>query len=330
MIREDEILLMLYNDSWFRPNKSVYKKPLTDKQGNPILDKNGKQLEVPQSYYKTLKNGTTVIIRISNHGTDLDTWVKHNPDPTQSLQNASIVFSNELKDPELTTYPYTYKDANNKYVTGYRYFVVEEFSYNIKNYDLKGIQRVIQSIKDLEIYDDNSQPVFADPYENNSKKRAGIRVLTPQDEYHRDIPSTNNPVHPRQTQVAQDNKIQKESCNKRSKAWVTENEIIQMIKESVEQIIDNLWKRRVGKFWVISGDSVEQKPIGLESRPCYVQQAKIYYNKRRVIALWRRCDNFKYFYAELKNIKDEDEGWKPLTISEVPIEIRNDCYKAKL
>lgn len=109
MIREDEILYLLYKDPWFRPNQSDNKKALIDRNGNRICDENGYPIDAPMSYYKVLKNGTQLAIRVSNHGTNLKTWVEHRPDPTESLQNVSVVFSGKLTTPELKTKEVSYK-----------------------------------------------------------------------------------------------------------------------------------------------------------------------------------------------------------------------------
>lgn len=230
MVREDDILLLLYNDPWFRPNKSTTQKPLTDKNGRPLLDKDGNQLTVPVSYYRSFKNGTQIVVRISNHGTDLSTWVKHNPDPTKSLQNASIVFANGATTPKLKTKPYAYKDKNGKTVCGYRYFVVEEFAYAIENYNIDGIKKIINAIKKLERYDKNSQPVFKDPFEADPQRRAGVKILTPQDEYHRDIKQDINDVNPRQLQITKK---------------MTEGELMDFIKECVDLALNEIYNKRI-------------------------------------------------------------------------------------
>ena len=105
--------------------------------------------------------------------------------------------------------------------------------------------------------------------------------------------------------------------------------MIRILNEIVN-FIGKICCKRIGKFRIKKGDLILQKPKGLEDRPCYVQEVRIYYTKKRVISLWRRSDNSKYFYAELNNPNDKDKGWKSLIISEVPIEIRNDFQDARI
>ncbi len=74
MVREDDILLILFNNPWFSPSKNGETKALTNEQGNPIVGDDGKQIEAPLSYYHICSNGNRITIRVSNHGTALNTW----------------------------------------------------------------------------------------------------------------------------------------------------------------------------------------------------------------------------------------------------------------
>lgn len=327
MVREDEILYILSQDSWFIPSRKANKKQLKNADGTPMIDENGKEIEVAESYYKTLHNGTQLLIRVSNHGTDLDTWVRHNPDPTLSLQNASIVFSNGISSPKLKTYPHKYIDENGNEVEGYRYFVVEEFEYNISNFDLKSVRKIINSIKNIEHFDAESEPMFQDPFENNPRKRAGVRVLTPQDSDGKDLPSATNPIHSRQEKVAinpyskvdSKGEIIKENISK-----IRISDIRYIISECVSRLYEIQRKKRVGKYTAIDGDWWDGIPKGLESKDCGLQDVRMYDYKDETIALWRRCDNLKYFYAKIVPDKGKETKWQAMKLSEVPIVIRND------
>ena len=87
MITENDVLLILNNDPWFRPSNSENKKR--------IIDANGKFIEVPESYYHNYLGGGGITIRVSNHGTSLSTWLKRRTDPSKAKQNLSVVLSNE-------------------------------------------------------------------------------------------------------------------------------------------------------------------------------------------------------------------------------------------
>lgn len=323
MIREDDVLLCLSQDNWFIPSRSVHKKQLFNEDGTPMLDENGDEIIVPVSFYKSLRNGTQLVIRFSNHGTDLETWVKHNPNPTQSLQNVSIVFTHATASPKITTTPHTYVDENGNKVNGYRYFVVEEFAYNYKNLNKKDLQKIINSIKKIESYDENSRPVFQDPLEGKVDKRAGTSVLTPQDEYGRDINPSNNNVHPRQRIVADhpNNKIDANGNIISENLFnVTAADIKRMVMECVIRIYEVLSTRKLGKYIVYNGNMKYYNPIGLEDRGGPVQNVRNYRTKKELIRLWRRKDNSKYFYAKTLDGKT----WIPLTYSDVGREIQDD------
>lgn len=323
MIREDDILLCLSQDNWFVPSKSVHKKQLFNEDGTPMLDEYGNEIIVPVSFYKSLRNGTQLVIRFSNHGTDLETWVRHNPNPTQSLQNVSIVFTHATTNPKITTIPHNYIDENGNKVNGYRYFVVEEFAYNYRNLNIKDLQKIINSIKKIESYDENSRPAFQDPLENRSDKRAGISVLTPQDEYRRNISPNNNYVHPRQRILADhpNNKIDANgNIISENTIDVTASDIKKMVMECVIRIQEALSIRKLGKFIAYNGNKKFYSPIGLEEKSGPVQNIRNYKSKKELIRLWRRSDDSKYFYAKTLDGKT----WIPLTYSDVGQEIHDD------
>ena len=224
MVTEDEVLQILNAEPMLSPSASPNKKPIFDRNGNPVLDSNGNQLELPTSYYCSFANGTQLIIRASNHGTDLDTWVRHNPDPTLSLQNVSIVFSNSKAQPQYKTEPHTYIDENGNTVTGYRYFVAEEFSYDISNFMRKDIKRVISQLRKLSEFDESSEPVFKDPFENKPQKRARPDILKPQDKDGNPIPQTNNTVSDRQSKLEE---------GKRTRLKLSESQLRKIVRESL-------------------------------------------------------------------------------------------------
>ena len=125
MITTDEVLLILHKDPWFRPSESEYKKK--------ILDDNGNEIEVATSYYHDTNNFEQILIRVSNHGTWLKTWVKRKRDPSQSLQNLSVIFSNEPVKTESFTEPVRVQDEYGNISERYLYFVVEQYVYRMEN-----------------------------------------------------------------------------------------------------------------------------------------------------------------------------------------------------
>lgn len=185
MITTDYILRYLNNDCWFRPNKSKEKFRIKDERGN--------NLDVAKSYYHTFNNGM-IIIRVSEHGTYIKTWVKSNYDPSASLQNLSIVFSNG---------PITYKTeiepefaiVNGVTKLEYKFFVIEQYEYRLDNLNEKDFKKVISQLKTLD-----HNVIFQDPLKKKPSKKANRRILTPTDKDGNKIPPSN--VHPRQKIVA--------------------------------------------------------------------------------------------------------------------------------
>jgi hypothetical protein len=211
MITTDEVLLILHKDTWFRPSESEKKKK--------ILDDNGNEIEVATSYYHDINGMEQILIRVSNHGTWLKTWVKRKRDPSQSLQNLSVVFSNEPVKTESFTEPIEYTDKEGKRAYRYLYFVVEQYAYRMENLSKNDFISLIKKIKSL-----GDSKVFTDPFKNKPTKRANRHVLTPQTIDGDDVPPTSNPVHPRQTKVVQ---------NKENEVDANGN----VIKEYIERIV---------------------------------------------------------------------------------------------
>lgn len=76
-------------------------------------------------------------------------------------------------------------------------------------------------------------------------------------------------------------------------------------------------------------------PCGLESKG-FVQDVRIYDKESNdetfeTIALFRRCDNRKFFYAQIVPIENSRETkWKPLPLNRVPEIIRADIKNINL
>ena len=228
MIKEDEILYILYNNPWFKPSKNGQTKVLTDANGNPILDSNGKQINASLSYYHICKNGNQITIRVSNHGTALQTWVKHQPDPTLQLQNISIVFSNGPVTSQRKTEAVDVLDSNGNKVKKYKFFVVEQYIYYIKNQTPKSIEKVIKSLENLDSEGKSSE--FKDPLRKDKKKKANIQILTPQDIDGNEISNSNNPINPYQL-----NKIKRKQNE--SVIRINESDIHKMVAEAIKKLL---------------------------------------------------------------------------------------------
>lgn len=193
MITQDQILYYLNQDTWFTPNNS---------ERIEITAPNGDKIQVSKSYYHNYGDdpisSVEIKVRVSNHGTYLDTWVRHRDNPEQSLQNLSVVFSNEPLTFKRKTRPVRiFNYTTNKVELKYLYFVVEQYQYRLDNLGMNDFNNVIREIKQL-----NLNHVFTDPLKKKPNKRAKRDVLIPTDLEGNDVPSSANTVHPRQTVVA--------------------------------------------------------------------------------------------------------------------------------
>lgn len=189
MLTQNQILNYLNNDEWFTPSMSQHRVRIIDKQGRETF--------VPQSYYHLYENGEQISIRVSNHGTALRTWLKRRVLPNQTKQNLSVVFANEPVSSEVKIQPTKIIDNNGKIKTQNLYFVIEQYAYKMDSLSLKDFKRIISKLKHL---DDNT--VFNDPFKKKPNKIARRTVLTPTDEKGNKIPNNTNPIHQRQIAVA--------------------------------------------------------------------------------------------------------------------------------
>ncbi len=221
MITENDILLALSTDSWFSPSRSKKKKI--------IKDKDGKEQIVAKSYYHVTPGGVRVRIRVSDHGTKLETWIKRGPNPAMSLQNLSVVFSDLPINYSLNTAGQIVgTDEKGNPIKKYTYFVVEQYLYLPCNISMNDFKRIINKIKTI-----SSSIVFNDPLYKEPKKRASRTVLTPNDEEGEAVPQSTNPVHPRQTIVA-NNKEKEIDANGNI---ITESELRHIIREALITVL---------------------------------------------------------------------------------------------
>ena len=232
MVREDDVLL---NNPWFSPSKNGKTKALTNENGNPVIGGDGKQIQAPLSYYHICSNGNRITIRVSNHGTALSTWVKHHPDPSLQLQNVSIVFADGPVTSERKTEEQYVLDASGNRVKKYKFFVVEQFVYQIGNQTTNSIEKVIKSLEKLDPKGDNkgqTPPEFKDPLRKQPDKKAGTNILIPQDSEGNDLDPSINPIHPRQSKILKD-----KTDESRKVIRISEEDIRHMICECFKKIL---------------------------------------------------------------------------------------------
>lgn len=227
MIQEGQILLYLCNDNWFRPSKSLTKKKIHDSNGNII--------EVAQSYYHNFADGSQILIRVSEHGTSLQTWVKRRFSPTMSLQNLSVVFSDKPITSNVETETVEDYDATGNIIKKYVYFVVEQYAYNTQTLSMNDLKKIITKIKHL-----GKNTVFRDPLRKKVSKFATRKVLTPKDMHGNKISPSTNQVNLRQTIVANnpENEIDANgNIIKDSKQYRRRKNIITLSEEYLRNLI---------------------------------------------------------------------------------------------
>ena len=186
---KNDILILLNTDKWFRPGKG--------KNTIEMIDSDGNKVNVSRSYYHIYNNGDQMWLRVSEHGTYLKTWLKRIIDPTKSLQNLSIIFSDEPVSSDLKTEKELVIGNDGRQKEVYTYFVVEQYWYHINNLSKNDFKVFTKKLKSL-----GNDNVFTDPLKKKSSKRASRSVLEPQKEDGTVILPSTNPVHPRQTAVA--------------------------------------------------------------------------------------------------------------------------------
>ena len=110
-----------------------------------------------------------------------------------------------------------------------------------------------------------------------------------------------------------------------------------MVKNSIKRVVFESTKngrtvpvkKKLGKWICIDGQWWDGTPCGLEHKGL-VQDVRMYDKQTNddtfeTIALFRRCDNKKFFYAQIVPIENSKETkWKPLPLSRVPEIIKND------
>ena len=223
---KNDILVILNNDSWFRPGQGQKKTTMVDNNGNTI--------EVSESYYHTFSSKEQIIIRVSDHGTSLQTWVKRRVDPSKSIQNLSVVFSNEPVNSNIKTEPITVFDSKGNPKKTYIYFVVEQYKYRIDSLSKSDFKKFVNCLKSL-----NDNKVFSDPFRKKPSKKASRTILEPQDENGNPVPASVNNIHARQNIVLK---------NKNNEIDANGNIITEIITRIVREEVKKYFLNKYKKF----------------------------------------------------------------------------------
>ena len=115
---------------------------------------------------------------------------------------------------------------------------------------------------------------------------------------------------------------------------LAESKITKIVRNTVSKILSEATnkpqvKERLGEWVCIDGLWWDGTPHGLESKGL-VQDVRMYDKQTdndtfETIALFRRCDNRKFFYAQIIPIENSKETkWEPLPLNKVPSIIKDD------
>lgn len=117
----------------------------------------------------------------------------------------------------------------------------------------------------------------------------------------------------------------------KQKQRITESVIRNIVREKLLSILKESYPNvsTLGEYNVVDGQWLDGFPHGLEHKGA-TQDVRMYDKKTsgsdfETIALFRRCDNRKYFYAKICPIANSKETiWKTVPLKDVPEIIRND------
>jgi len=167
------------------------------------------------SYYRvyTTQGNKPIQVRVSNHGTHLWTWYGKEYDPSISI-NICVVFSQNGECNSNTNVDMRILDNQGTVVGEKKQFEVVQYTYNCSLLDKQDIGYINQAI--LNIWKNNG---FSDPF-NGTDKAATKQVLHP---------VANN------KQETNENKI----MNKKQVIRLNENQLKQIVMESVKEVLNN-------------------------------------------------------------------------------------------
>ena len=118
----------------------------------------------------------------------------------------------------------------------------------MENLSINDFMKFLKRIKSLD-----KDKVFTDPFKKKPSKKAKRNVLTPQNKDGEDIPSTNNPINPRQAIVVQNKDFEVDADGKLIKE--INKHIERMVKESILKMLEEERNRRLEE---IVGKSLHQ------------------------------------------------------------------------
>ena len=201
---------------------------------NAIRDNNGfKSNKHEDSYYRLYNTSKGPIqVRISNHGTELWTWVKNAPiDPSECYANICIVLSDDGTHHSNTTADMNIyqKDENGKNILdhdGKRIpvgrlddFEVIQYVYNLSILSNRNVGIINQMIQQIPI-----KGGYYEPLQTNPQKHAKVFKLIP-----------NKPE-----EIIKENTDTNMKTNNKNVVRLTESKLTQIVAESVRKVLNEM------------------------------------------------------------------------------------------
>lgn len=152
------------------------------------------------------------------------------------MQNISVVFADGPVTSERKTEEQYVLDASGNRVKKYKYFVIEQFVYQIGNQTVKSVEKVINILEKLDPVTNNKGDApseFKDPLRKQANKKAGVSILTSQDSDGKELDPSIPPIHPRQSQILKD-----KTNESRRVIRISESDLRNMINECIKAIIN--------------------------------------------------------------------------------------------
>ena len=177
------------------------------------------------SYYRTYiaQGYRPMQVRVSNHGTHLRTWYDKDYDPSYAI-NTCIVYSPNGECNSNVDVDMNIKDEHRNIIGQKKPFEVIQYVYNcqlLNENDSALINKAVQSIWQNKVYKD---PLI------NTQKQAKVYRLIP-----------NN-----QIEIITENKEYKTNKNMaKNKIRITENELKQIVNESVKKVLNETYKQDI-------------------------------------------------------------------------------------
>lgn len=174
-------ILQFINDAKDEQGNNVF---VPSRDTGPVHTKDGTTIDYVRSFYRRVKTKEgdvieSIKIRSANHPVVMRSWENNGETPWKNKYNIDIVFSNNVQE-----------NADKRC---HKFFVIEQFVYNIEDMTPKKLQKIIDAVLKVGEID------FSDPLEKAHKY-----VLQPyyiNEPEKKILPPTDGSAHPHQIEV---------------------------------------------------------------------------------------------------------------------------------